>query len=250
MRFGGHDGEHGPPVARQHVAAMFALVALALMLTACGGSLDVQYIGRAEIREAAANKAVVIGQLHIRTAAGISIIPSRPIWSYENPPQGASVQLVQLTDDSATFNTFRGVSASGRFAWAVKPGTYVINIIFGLSTADPSWDICPKTAFRIDQSTGIVNLGEIVIDLPSTDRIEGQSKSDFCNDSKIKVTQNAGEITSLVRQPLTAVAFAPELPLLWDTSARGIKGSNVPEARAVLRRLGVTISGHSPAAGQ
>ena len=254
MKFGGHEGENGAPEARQHVAAMFAVVALTLMLTACGGSLEVEYIGRAEIRKAAASKAVVVGQLRIRSAAGRWIFPTGPVLSYESPPQGAFVRLVRLTDNSTTFKTFSGVNANGRFAWAIKPGTYVIDLIFGESTIMapsslfyPFWNICPKTAFRVEQSAGIVNLGEIVIDLPSSGLMEGQSKSDFCKESKsyVSVTQNDGKITSLVRKPLTAVVFAPELPLLWDRSAISINASNVPEARAVLRRHGVTITGHS-----
>ncbi len=259
MRFGGHDGEHGPPVARQHFAAMFALVMLALMLTACGAMLDVDNIGRAEIRRAAASKAVVIGQLHIRSAAGRSILPTRPVWSHEGPPEGAWVRLVRLTDDSTTFSTFPGVNADGRFAWAIEPSAYVIDEIFGTSTImgprslfDAFWQICPKTAFRVEQSAGIVNLGEIVIDLPSSSLMEGQSRSNFCKDPKsyVNVTQNEGEITSLVLKPLTAVVVAPELPLLWDISTRSINPSNVREAHAVLRRHGVTISGQSAADGQ
>ena len=251
MKFGGHEEENGAPEARPHVAAMFAVVALTLMLTACGGSLKVDYIGRAEIRKAAASKPVVVGQLRIRSAAGRSIFPTGPVLSYESPQKGAWVRLVQLTDDSTTFKTFSGVNANGRFAWAIGPGTYVIDLIFGESTImAPSsffyrfWNICPKTAFRVEQSAGIVNLGEVVINLPSSGLMEGQSKSDFCEESKnqVNVTQNEGEITILVRQPLTAVVFAPELPQLWDSSTIGINVRNVPEALAVLRRHGVTIS--------
>jgi hypothetical protein len=254
MKFGGHEEENGAPEARPHVAAMFAVVALTLMLTACGGSLEVEFIGRAEIRKAAASKPVVVGQLRIRSAAGRPIFPTGPVLSYENPQEGAWVRLVQLTDDSKAFKTFSGVNANGRFAWAIKPGTYVIDLIFGESTIMaprapssffyPFWNICPKTAFRVEQSAGIVNLGEIVIDLPSSSLKEGQSKSDFCKESKnqVNVTQNDGKITMLVRQPLTAVVFAPDLPQLWDSSTIGIHAGNVPEALAVLRRHGVTIS--------
>ena len=259
MKFGGQQGEKGPPEARHRFAAMFAVVALTLMLTACGASLEVNNIGRAEIRKAAASKAVVVGQLHIRSAAGRSIFPTRPVWSHESPPEGAWVLLVHLTDDSTTFSTFSGVNADGRFAWAIKPGAYVIDQILGTSTImgprsffDAFWHICPKTAFRVEQSAGIVNLGEIAIDLPSSSLMEGQSKSNFCKELKsyVNVTQTGGEITSLVLKPLTAVVVAPELPLLWDTSARGINASNVPEAHAVLRRHGFTIFGLGAADGQ
>ena len=259
MKIGGHEGERDPFEAPRPFAAMFDLVALTLMLTACGPTLEVDNIGRAEIREVAASKAVVVGQLQIRSAAGRPIFPTHPVWSHESPPEGAWVRLVRLTDDSTTFSTFSGIYADGRFAWAIEPGAYVIDEIFGTSTImgprsffEPFWQICPKTAFRVEQSAGIVNLGEIVIDLPSSSQMEGQSKSNFCKESKryVTVAQNEGEITSLVLKPLTAVVVAPELPLLWDRSTISIIASNVPEARAVLRRHGVTISGESAADGQ
>ncbi len=259
MNIGGHEGAGDPLEARRHFAAMSAVVALILLLAACGPTLEVENIGRAEIRKVAASKAVVVGQLHIRSAAGGSIFPTRPVWSHESPPEGAWVRLVRLTDDSATFSTFSGANADGRFAWAIEPGAYVIDEIFGTSTImgprslfDAFWRICPKTAFRVEQSAGIVNLGEIRIDLPSSELMEGQSGSNFCKDPKsyVDVTQNEGEITSLVLKPLTAVVVAPELPLLWDRSAISLNASNVAEARAVLRRHGVAISGRSAADGQ
>ncbi len=259
MKIGGHEGERDPLEVRRYLAAIFAVVAPILLLAACGPTLEVENIGRAEIRKVAASKAVVVGQLHIRSAAGRSILPTRPVWSHESPPEGAWVRLVRLTDDSTTFSTFPGVNADGRFAWAIEPSAYVIDEIFGTSTImgprslfDAFWQICPKTAFRVEQSAGIVNLGEIVIDLPSSSLMEGQSRSNFCKDPKsyVNVTQNEGEITSLVLKPLTAVVVAPELPLLWDISTRSINPSNVREAHAVLRRHGVTISGQSAADGQ
>lgn len=253
MRFGRHDGEHGPPVARHHFSAMFALVALALMLAACGATLDVDNIGRAEIRQAAVSKAVVIGQLHIRTATGRSIIPARPIWSYESPPVGATIVLVRLAEDGATGSATPRVNAAGRFTWSLNAGTYVIERIVGLLKQINSYYLlCPKIAFRVGQSAGIVNLGEIVVDLPF-DLEEPQYEPNFCKEPKssVGVTQNAGDITKLVLQPLTPVVVASELPILWETSVWGsVIVGNVPEARAVLQRLGVMISGQNAVDGQ
>ena len=253
MRFGGHDGEPGTPAARHRFAAMFALVALALMLTACGAMLDVDNIGRGEIRQAAASKAVVIGQLHIRSAAGRSIVPARPSWSYENPPEGATIVLIRLAEDGATGSATPRVNAAGRFTWSLNAGTYVIERIVGRwAQMSFYYLLCPKIAFRVGQSAGIVNLGEIVIDLPPGQE-EVAFLRTFCEEpkSKVGVTQREGEITKLVRQPLTPVVVAPELPMLWKTSVWGyVIVGNVPEARAVLRRLGVTIPGQSAADGQ
>lgn len=253
MRFGGHDGEHGTPVARHRFTAMFALVALALMLTACGATLDVDNIGRAEIRQTAASKAVVIGQLHIRSVAGRSIIPAGPSGSYENPSEGTSVLLVRLAEDSATGSGTPRVNADGRFAWALDTGTYVIERIAGWAPQMSFYyRFCPKTVFRVEQSAGIVNLGEIAIVL-LPDQEELKFVLYYCKETKIHVdvTQNEGDITKLVRQPLTPVVVAPELPVLWESSMWGsVTFGNAPEARAVLRRLGVTISGQSAADGQ
>ena len=259
MKIGGHEGERDPLEARRHFAAMFAVVALILLLAACGPTLEVENIGRAEIRKVAVSKAVVVGQLQIRSAAGISIFPTRSVWSYESPPEGVWVHLVQLTDDNTTFRAFPDVNANGRFAWAIGPGAYVINRIFGTSKImgsrphfDAFWRICPRTAFRVERSTGIVNLGKIVIDLPSSRQVEGQNKSNFCeeSDSYVGVTQNEGEITMLVLKPLTKVVIAPELPLLPDTAVSDIDPSDIAEAKEILRRHGFTIFGLGAADGQ
>ena len=258
MKVGGHEAKRNPLEARRHFAAMFAMVASILMLAACGPTLEIENIGRAEIRMAAASKAVVVGQLQIRSPAGKSIFPTRSVWSHENPPEGVSVLLVRMTDDTTTLRAVPSVNADGRFAWAIHPGTYVIDRIIGTSTImgprslfDVVWVICPKTVFRVEQSAGIINLGEISIDLPSSGSEEGQSKSNFCEEleSDVNVTQDEGEITNLVLKTLTAVVVAPELPLLWDTSAIAINASNVAEAKEILRRHGVTISGQSVADG-
>ncbi len=253
MKRGGHEGERDPLEARRHFAAMFALVVLALMLTACGATLDVDNIGRAEIRQAAVSKAVVIGQLHIRTASGRSIIPAGPNWSYESPPVGATIVLVRLAEDGATGSATPRVNAAGRFTWSLNAGTYVIERIVGLLKQINSYYLlCPKIAFRVGQSAGIVNLGEIVVDLPS-DLEEPQYEPNFCKEPKssVGVTQNAGDITKLVLQPLTPVVVASELPILWETSVWGsVIVGNVPEARAVLQRLGVMISGQNAVDGQ
>jgi hypothetical protein len=253
MNFGGHDGEHGPPVARHRFAAMFALVTLALTLTACGTTLDVENIGRAQIRQVAVSKAVVIGQLHIRTTSGISIIPARPGWSYERPPVGATIVLVRLAEGGAIGSATPRVNAVGRFTWSLDAGTYVMERIVGLLAQINSYYLlCPKIVFRVEQSAGIVNLGEIVVDIPS-DLDEQQYEPNFCKEPKrhVGVTQNEGDITKLVRQPLSPVVVVPELPALWDTGLTGfVVDDNVPEARAVLQRLGVTIPGQSEAVGQ
>ena len=259
MKISGHEGERGPLEARRPFAARFAAVALILMLAACGPTLAVENIGRAEIRKVAASKAVVVGQIHIRSAAGISIFPTRSVWSYESPPEGVWVHLVQLTDDNTTFRAFPDVNANGRFAWAIGPGAYVINRISGTSKImgsrphfDPIWRICPRIAFRVERSTGIVNLGKITIDLPPSDQVEGQDESNFCeeSDSYVGATQTEGEITRLVLKPLTKVVIAPELPLLPDTAVTDIDPSDVAEAKEVLRRHGLTISGLGAADGQ
>lgn len=259
MKMGGHEAKRNPLEAQRHFAAMFAVVALVLMLAACGPTLEIEDIGRAEIRMAAASKAVVVGQLQIRSAAGRSIFPTRSVWSHENTPEGISVLLVRMTDDSTSLRAFPSVNADGRFAWAIHPGTYVIDRIIGTSTImgprslfDVVWVICPKTVFRVEQSAGIVNLGEISIDLPSSGSVEGQSKSNFCEEleGNVNVTQNEGEITSLVLKTLAAVVVVPELPLLWDTSAIAINANNVAEAKEILRRHGVPISGQGAADGR
>jgi hypothetical protein len=259
MKRDGHGGERDPLEARRHFAAKFAVVALTLLLAACGPTLEVENIGRAEIRKVAASKVVVVGQLQIRSAAGRSIFPTRPVWSYERPPEGAWVHLVQLTDDNTTFRAFPNVNANGRFAWAIGPGAYVINEIYGTSKItgsrslfDAFWRICPKSAFRVERSTGIVNLGKIEIDLPSSDQVEGQNKSNFCEepDGYVGVTQTEGEITRLVLKPLTKIVIAPELPLLPDTAVSKIDPGDVAEAKEVLRRHGFTIFGLGAADGQ
>lgn len=253
MKRGGHEGERDPLEARRHFAAMFAVVALTLLLAACGPTLEVENIGRAEIRKVAASKAVVVGQLHIRSVAGRSIVPAGPSWSYENPSEGASVLLVRLAEDGATGSRTPRVNADGRFTWALDTGTYVIERIAGWAPQMSFYyRFCPKTVFRVEQSAGIVNLGEIVIVLPP-DQEELKFVLNYCKETKIHVdvTQNAGDITKLVRQPLTPVVVAPELPILWESSMWGsVTFGNAPEARAVLRRLGVTISGQSAADGQ
>ena len=253
MRFGGHDGEHGPPAARHRFAAMLALAVLALLLTACGPTLVVENIGRGEIRQAAASKAVVIGQFHIRSAAGKSIVPARHSWSYETPPEGATIVLIRVAEDGATGSTTPIVNAAGRFAWSLNAGTYVIERIVGRwAQMSFYYLLCPKIAFRVGQSAGIVNLGEIVIDIPPGQEEKAFLRT-FCEEpnSKIGVMQREGEITKLVRQPLTPVVVAPELPPLWETSAWGyVVVGNVPEARAVLRRLGIATPGESAADGQ
>lgn len=244
---------------RRYFAAMFAVVAPVLMLAACGPTLQVENVGRVEIREVAASKAVVVGQLEIRSASGISVFPTGSVWSDESPPDIARAHLVQLTADNTTFRGFPYVNSNGRFAWAIGPGVYVINRISGWSEItgrdfhlEAFWGICPRTAFRVERSSGIVNLGKIVIDLPASNQVEGQNNSNFCEefDGHVNVTQNEGEITRLVIKPLTAVVIAPELPLLPDTAVTQVDPSDVAKAREVLRRHGFTISGSGVAAGQ
>jgi hypothetical protein len=60
----------------------------------------------------------------------------------------------------------------------------------------------------------------------------------------VTVTQEAGEITKLVLQPLTQIVAVPQLPELWAPREGGyLNQNNLPEARRLLEELGIKVSG-------
>lgn len=219
------------------LVSKFVPAVLTLMLVACATSIHVDSIERAEIGRTAATKPVVLGQLHMRSTGGIVIMPDQPERS--NKTWTAGMLLVRLSDANAYF---ADVYDDGRFAWGLDPGTYVIERVTGLSRRLRfNYGFCPKSAFRVERPAGIVNLGEIMIVFPSdpTERFTTPGfLGDVCKDpeNQISVTQRAGELTKLVQHPLTPVVVAPQLPELWE--ARSVNQRKIPEARAVLQRLG------------
>jgi hypothetical protein len=227
--------------------AKFTFLTLALLLVACGTTVFVDSIERADISRTAASQPVVLGRLHIRSASGISIMPEHPRWSNESPKRVAYIALVRLHDGSTYLAQ---VHANGRFAWSLYPGTYVIERVRGVSLPlEFNYAFCPKTIFRVERRTGIVNLGEIVIEFPTdptqSSLTPGLFDRNLCEvpENQINVTQEAGEITRLVLHPLTRVVVAPQLPELWAHREEDyVSHNNLPKARAVLRKLGITIS--------
>lgn len=242
MKLGRPMRRNGLDRATRRPVATLALATLTLMLAACGSAVDVDSIGRGEIRRVAATRPVVLGRLHIRSAGGIAIMPGFPGW-YETPRPAATILLVRLPDAGAYLAQ---VHDNGRFAWRLDPGTYVIENVLGLSRPlSFNYAFCPKTVFRVARPAGIVNLGEISIVTPTDPterhRTPGYFGPNSCKDpeNQISVTQRAGELTRLVQHPLTPVVVAPQLPELWQ--AGSVKQGEILKARSVLHRLGITI---------